>query len=227
MARFSCDYLVLGSGVAGLTFALRAADHGDVLVVTKRSSGDSATAWAQGGIAAVLDPADSFEAHTEDTLTAGRGLSRRDVVERIVAEGPDRVRELMALGAEFDPGEGPTNLNLTREGGHSARRIVHHADMTGAEVQRALVEAVHENPRIQFLEDHMGVNLIELSKLGTARKRVVGAYVLDEVSHEVHTVTARATIIATARSRWRWCVRSSSFSSSRRRRVPRVAATWP
>jgi len=197
MARFTCDYLVLGSGVAGLTFALEAARHGEVLVVTKRSSNDSATAWAQGGIAAVLDPADSFAAHTEDTLTAGRGLSRREVVERVVAEGPERIRELMAMGAEFDPGEGPTHLNLTREGGHSARRIVHHADMTGAEVQRVLVEAVRKNPRIRFLEDHMGVNLIELSKLGAGRKRVVGAYVFDETEGQVHTVLARATVLAT------------------------------
>ncbi len=199
--RVTCDYLVLGSGVAGLTFALEAAKHGDVMVVTKRSTSDSATAWAQGGIAAVLDPADSFEAHVADTLATGNGISHRDVVETVVREGPDRVRALMELGAKFSPQEGRSGpdapLDLTREGGHSARRVVHAGDITGREVQRALVAAVAANPRIEIHEHHMAVDLIEQSRLVGGAPRVLGAYILDEDTGEVHTYAARATILAT------------------------------
>src|SRR5688500_4136722 len=142
-----CDYLVIGGGVAGLTFALEAAKRGDVLLVTKRELDESATNYAQGGIAAVLDPADSFEQHVDDTLEAGRGLSRPEVVEMVVRDGPERIRDLIALGADFSrvegtPGDGELGLDLTREGGHSARRVVHAADVTGREVQRAMHAAV-------------------------------------------------------------------------------------
>jgi len=198
--RVSCDYLVVGSGVAGLTFALEAAKHGDVMVVTKRSTSDSATAWAQGGIAAVLDPADTFEAHVADTLATGNGIAHRDVVETVVREGPDRVRALMELGAQFSAREGEEGpnapLDLTREGGHSARRVVHAGDITGREVQRALVAAVAENPRIHIHENRMAVDLIEQSRVLAGPRRVVGAYILDEDSGEVHTYIARATILA-------------------------------
>jgi len=195
--RVSCDYLVLGSGVAGLTFALDACAHGEVVVVTKRSTNDSATARAQGGIAAVLDPADSLEAHVKDTLQVGVGLAHRDVVESVVAEGPERIRALMDIGTRFsmDGGEGG-GLDLTREGGHSARRVAHAGDVTGQELQRALVAAVAATGRVRILEHHMAVDLIEMSKLGGVRQ-VVGAYVLDEDTGEIHTFTARATILAT------------------------------
>ncbi len=203
--RWECDYLVLGSGVAGLSFALKAAEHGSVFVLSKRSADDTATARAQGGIAAVLDPNDSFEAHVRDTLRAGAGLCKRDVVEGIVQEGPARIRETIALGARFSRREGndvePPPLDLTREGGHSARRIVHAQDATGRELQRTLIETAREHPRIRLFEHHMAVDLLELSRLGIAgSRRVVGAYVLDEAHGEVHVFAARATVLATGGS---------------------------
>jgi L-aspartate oxidase len=195
-----CDYLVIGSGVAGLTFALEAARHADVLVVTKRELEESATARAQGGIAAVLDPADSFAHHVRDTLEAGRGLSDPEVVEMVVRDAPDRVRGLMSLGATFSRVGGRTDsdaeLDLTREGGHSARRVVHAGDLTGREVQRALNHAVLKDPRIRVFTDHMAIDLIDLSRYGGDR-RVGGAYVLDRRSGAVHTIVARATVLAT------------------------------
>jgi len=204
LMRITCDYLVLGSGVAGLTFALEAAKHGHVAVLTKRSLTDSNTNWAQGGIAAVMDPAhDSFEAHVEDTLRVGYGLSKRSVVDMVVRDGPARIRDLMALGATFDaaPGAGPgfhggPALDLTREGGHTARRVVHAGDVTGREVQRVLVEAVRAHPNIVVYEDHVAIDLIDLSKLGGPHQ-VAGAYVLDHARGTIHTFAARATILAT------------------------------
>ncbi|MFW6049683.1 MAG: L-aspartate oxidase [Myxococcota bacterium] len=199
--RIPSDYLVIGSGVAGLSLALQAASRGQVTLVTKRALSDTATAWAQGGIAAVLDPRDSFEAHVEDTLAVGGGLARRDVVEMVVREGPDRIRWLMEHGARFSkagrPGDGGDGeLDLTREGGHSARRVVHAGDITGREVQRALAQAVREHDRIRVFEHHMAIDLVETSKLGGPR-RVVGAYVLDATTRQVHTFVARATVLAT------------------------------
>jgi L-aspartate oxidase len=201
-----CDYLVLGSGVSGLTCALEASKHGKVAIVTKRALDDSNTNWAQGGIAAVMDPEDSFAAHTEDTLRVGYGLSKRDVVEMVVEGGPARIQELIALGASFDAkgaDEGAPaavvqgiGLDLTREGGHTARRVVHAGDMTGREVQRVLMEAARKTANIEIYEHHMAVDLIELSKLGGPHQ-VAGAYVLDERGGQVHAVVARATILAT------------------------------
>jgi L-aspartate oxidase len=192
--RFECDFLVIGSGVAGLTFALRAAEKGDVIVATKRSTSDSATAWAQGGIAAVLDPADTFEAHVADTLATGGGLSHPDIVEMVVRDGPDRVRALIDIGTEFSRRD--SSLDLTREGGHSARRVVHAGDITGREVQRALVAAVKAKGNIRVHENLMAIDLVDLQKLGGA-KRVSGAYMLDEETGEVHTIVARETVLAT------------------------------
>ena len=200
-----CDYLVVGGGVAGLTFALEAAKHGDVLLVTKRQLDESATNYAQGGIAAVLDPSDSFEQHVHDTLEAGRGLSRPEVVEMVVRDGPERIRDLIQLGADFSRVAGPSRdgeleLDLTREGGHSARRVVHAADVTGREVQRAMHAAVEQNPRIRVLEEHMAIDLIDRARFGkkpgSGDHRVIGAYVLDHKGARVHTVLARATVLA-------------------------------
>ena len=193
--RTSTDYLVIGSGVAGLTFALEAAAHGDVIVLTKRTCSDSNTNRAQGGIAAVLDPTDSVEAHVADTLTTGGGLSDPKIVRMIVSEGPGYVRELVELGAVFDQGKDGAPFDLTREGGHSARRVAHAGDITGAEVQRALAAAVDAHPRIRVFENHMAIDLIEMSRYGSSR-RVAGVYALEVETSEVHTFLAHATVLA-------------------------------
>ncbi|MGH7293768.1 MAG: L-aspartate oxidase, partial [Polyangiaceae bacterium] len=192
------DYLVIGSGVAGLTFALEAAAHGDVLLISKRSADESNTKYAQGGVAAVLGSGDSFEAHIADTLKAGAGLCHERTVEICVKEGPARVRDLQALGARFDRAAGATDhddLDLHLEGGHSARRVAHAADMTGREVERALLDAVKASPRIRILEHHCAVDLITLAKYG-GPEVCAGAYVLDEHSGQVVTLLARATVLA-------------------------------
>jgi L-aspartate oxidase len=196
----TADYLVIGSGVAGLSFALEAAAHGDVLVVTKRSAEESNTKYAQGGIAAVLSSADSFEAHIADTLRAGAGLCHELAVEICVKEGPARIRMLREIGARFDRADGATNgdadLDLHLEGGHSARRVAHAADMTGREVERALLEAVARSPRIRMLEGHTAVDLITLAKYG-GPEVCSGAYVLDDASGRVSRILARAVVLAT------------------------------
>jgi L-aspartate oxidase len=193
------DYLVIGSGVAGLTFALEASAHGDVTIVTKRSADESNTKYAQGGIAAVLSSADSFEAHIQDTLTAGAGLCHERTVEICVKEGPARIRALQEIGAHFDraaeSSDGDVDLDLHLEGGHSARRVAHAADMTGREVERALLEAVQNSGRIRILEDHCAVDLITLAKYG-GPEVCAGAYVLDEESGQVVTILARAVVLA-------------------------------
>ena len=189
------DCLVLGSGIAGLTFALSAAEHGSVLIVTKRERGDAATAWAQGGVAAVLAPDDSFERHVADTLTAGAGLCHDVAVELCVKEGPAAVRKLIEYGVEFTK-NGDGELDLGREGGHTARRVAHAGDITGRAIERTLLERVQEHPNIQLLEWHMGVDLIVLSKFG-GPDQCGGAYVLDEKTGKVDTVLAHSTVIAT------------------------------
>jgi L-aspartate oxidase len=129
------DFLVIGSGIAGLSFALHAAEKGEVLIITKRQPDDGSTAWAQGGIAAVLDPLDSLTAHIEDTLTVGEGLCHKDIVEQVVTDGPQAVRELCdRWGVHFDRGASG-ELDLAREGGHSARRVAHAKDTTGREIE--------------------------------------------------------------------------------------------
>src|SRR5688572_15946641 len=172
------DFLVLGSGIAGLSFALRAAEHGEVLVVTKRSADDAATSFAQGGVAAVLSPGDSFEKHAEDTRVAGAGLCRDSVVELCVREAPEAVAWLRQIGTEFSHGE-DGELDLGREGGHSERRVVHAGDITGREIERALLHAVRSHPNVRMLEWHMGIDLITMGKFG-GPDQCVGAYVLDE-----------------------------------------------
>ena len=196
--RTTCDYLVIGSGVAGLSFALEAAQHGEVIIVTKRQAHESNTYYAQGGIASVLDREDSFEAHIADTLNAGAGLCHDVVVDLCVREGPERIKFLREIGVRFSSArnqEGHADLDLAREGGHSARRVAHADDMTGREVERALLEAVKNTGRVRILENRMAVDLIMMSKFG-GPDQCVGAYVLDTEKGIVETFLARATIIA-------------------------------
>ena len=200
------DYLVIGTGVAGLSFALEAAASGDVLVVTKRSADESNTKYAQGGIAAVLGEGDSFAAHIADTLRAGAGLCHELAVDICVKEAPARIKMLRDVGAQFDKADGAkdgtwprpdeTDLDLHLEGGHSARRVAHAADMTGREVERALLEAVARSPRVRLLEGHTAVDLITLAKYG-GPEVCAGAYVFDDASGKVITILARATVLAT------------------------------
>lgn len=191
----STDFLVIGSGIAGLSFALRAAEFGQVMVVTKRSLSESATGWAQGGVAAVLDPSDSFEKHAKDTHEAGAGLCRDDSVNLCVENGPEVLKWLIDLGAEFTE-NAPGSLDLGREGGHSERRVAHAGDITGAEIQRALVRAIQDHPNVLLREWQMGVDLIVESRLGKP-DQCVGAYILDDKSGRVDCVLSRATVLAT------------------------------
>jgi L-aspartate oxidase len=192
------DYLVLGSGVAGLSFALAAARHGEVTIVTKRNRDDTATDWAQGGVSAVLSPDDSFERHAADTKEAGAGPCHDVVVDLCVREAPEVIEGLLGVGAHFSRAEGGL-LDLGREGGHTARRVVHAGDATGREIQRALAEAIKAQPNVKVLDWHTAVDLITLSKFG-GPDYCVGAYVLDERGGKVETILARATVLATGGS---------------------------
>ena len=194
----SCDYLVIGSGVAGLAFALEAAEHGQVIVVTKSDADESNTRYAQGGIASVLSKTDSFNSHIQDTLEAGAGLCHDLAVKVCVEEGPARIEWLVEQGVKFSvKANGSTeDLDLGREGGHSERRVAHAGDMTGREVVRALVEAVRIHPNIQFFEHHTAVDLIMLSNYG-GPDTCGGAYVLDASSEHVLTILAHATMLCT------------------------------
>ena len=193
----NCDFLVVGSGIAGLSFAIRAAEIGTVIIVTKKKEVDCATNLAQGGIAAVLAKDDSFELHVQDTLQAGAGLCDRRVVQIVVEEGPDRIKELIDIGVGFVRNtEGKNELNLGKEGGHSRRRVAHAYDLTGREIERALLETAKAHPNIQIFENRNCIDLI-LQQDGNAKnqKRCVGAYVLE--NDEVHAYLAKQTILCT------------------------------
>lgn len=194
------DFLVIGSGSAGLTFALKVADYGKVGLITKNRKNEANTKYAQGGIASVFDENDSFEKHVEDTLIAGAGLCKKDAVELIVREGPKMIRELIEWGAEFTRENG--ELHLGREGGHSFHRIVHAADMTGREVERVLVEKASSHPNIEIMEHHFALELLTEHHLGDYVTRYdeihcYGAYVLDVKTSQVERVLAKSTILAT------------------------------
>ncbi|MBC8042474.1 MAG: L-aspartate oxidase [Rhizobacter sp.] len=191
------DFLIIGSGIAGLSFALKAAEKGSVVIITKKERSDSNTNWAQGGIAAVVDPNDTFGSHIADTLDAGAGLCNLAAVEVLVHEGPDRVRELIALGANFTTDHG--ELALGREGGHSVNRIVHAADLTGHEVERALLAKVAANPGITLLEHHLSVELITEHHLKQKTNDITcyGVYALDSRSGVVKKILAKCTLLAT------------------------------
>jgi L-aspartate oxidase len=191
------DYLVIGSGVGGLYFALHAAEHGRVLVITKTDAAESNTNYAQGGIASVLAEDDTFESHIADTLRVGDGLCHRDAVELAVREAPGHIRALVErFGVEFTRDLTGEGFALGREGGHSTRRVVHAKDLTGRELERALLQAAGSHTNIKILPDHMAVDLLTMAKYG-GPNATFGAYVLDQRSGEVETVVARATMIAT------------------------------
>ena len=204
------DFLIIGSGVAGLTFALKMAELGRVALVTKKGLWDSNTTLAQGGIASVFDQLDSFDLHIQDTLAAGDGLCNRDVAEMVVKNGPARIRDLVNLGVQFNiekkarsDGES-LNLDLGREGGHSRKRIVHAQDMTGMEIAKVLVDHVNNHDRITVFEDHIAIDLITISKrmkrglITTAHEDYCcGSYVLDRNANRVKTFCAQITLLAT------------------------------
>ena len=199
------DFLVIGSGIAGLTFAIKIAQNfpdKKVLIVTKSDESESNTKYAQGGIAVVIDQVeDSFQKHIEDTMKAGAGINDKKVVEMVVKEGPARLRELIDWGAQFDT-KNNGNILLGKEGGHSENRIVHHKDITGFELEQTLLEKIAELGNIEVHQHHFAIDLITQHHLGIEVKRnddihCFGAYVLDEKSHRIHTVVSRFTLMAT------------------------------
>lgn len=196
--EYQSDFLVLGSGIAGLLTAHKLASLGTVHLVTKKQAVESNTNYAQGGIAAVVSQLDSFESHVQDTLKAGAGLCREDIVRTTVEEGPARIQELIALGVRFTEREDTLDLGL--EGGHSQRRILHAGDMTGQEIERALITACRGDKHVRFFEDHIAVDLVTERPAADApaeKNRVIGCYALDSRNGEVVTFAARAVILAT------------------------------
>jgi L-aspartate oxidase len=207
----SFDYLILGSGIAGLSFALKVAPRGRVAIVTKKDRAESNTNYAQGGIASVTSKEDSFELHVRDTLEAGAGLCNEKVVRTIVEEGPARIAELIELGMKFSEGEGRAEdgsreLDLGREGGHSRRRILHAKDVTGREIEKALLNAISQQPNIEIFENHIAIDLVTSAKLqkleiqnpkSKIENRCLGAHVFDKKSGRVETFSAPVTLLAT------------------------------
>lgn len=189
------DILIIGSGLAGQSAALRLAKHFKVGLITKRSLEDSASAWAQGGIAAVLDSQDSIEAHIKDTFTAGAFLNDKKATRFVVENGRHAIEWLIDQGVPFTQEQG--GYHLTREGGHSTRRVIHVADATGLAVQETLIKQVRQTPNITVLEQHIAIDLITGAKLGLAENRCYGAYALENETGEVITIGARHTMIAT------------------------------
>ena len=196
------DFLVIGSGLGGLSFALKAADHGTVCMITKSELEETNTRYAQGGIAAVTYEPDSYDKHVEDTLIAGDHLCNREVVEMVVREGPAQIDELIQWGTNFDRAS-TGRYDLAREGGHSEYRILHHKDNTGEEIQRALSQKVRDHNNIDLLEKYFAVDLITQHHLGKLVKRHMtdiecyGAYVLNLETEEILKILSKTTLIAT------------------------------
>jgi len=186
------DILVIGSGVAGLFFSLKASDFADITIVTKKGGGESNTYYAQGGVASVMDDNDSYELHVEDTLTAGQGLCDKQAVEIMVREGPDRIRELIELGISFTRDSKDGSFDLGREGGHSVSRILHYGDVTGKVIEEGLLKAVRDRSNIVLLENHIAIELLK-----DEGGRVAGAVVLDEENGSIRIFRARAVVLAT------------------------------
>lgn len=194
-ATLDFDVVIVGSGLAGLSAALHLAPGRRVAVITKRALTDGSSGWAQGGIAAVVGQGDTFASHVDDTLIAGAGLSDPAATRFVVEHAPESIDWLRSLGVPFSQENG--QLHLAREGGHSARRIVHVTDATGASVQQTLIEHVRRTPQITLFEHHMLVDLIVASKIGESPQRCLGLYALDETRDEVVAFRAPQTILAT------------------------------
>jgi L-aspartate oxidase len=200
--EIKADFLVLGSGIAGLSFAIKASELGSVAIITKKEKFESNTNYAQGGIAAVQADVDSFEYHIQDTLKSGAGLCKADVVKFTITEGPERIDELVKWGVEFTKAEDrySTVYDLGKEGGHSHRRVLHAKDLTGREIERALNDQAAQKGNIKIYENFIAVDLILESAWSGKRKepgRCLGAYVLDIEHGQVHTLQAKFTILAT------------------------------
>lgn len=200
--RKHVDFLVIGSGIAGLSFALKAATKGKVCIITKNSAEETATKYAQGGIAAVTYTPDTYEKHIQDTLIAGDELNDERIVRLTITEAPERVKELVEWGVEFDKTESG-KYDLAREGGHSEFRVLHYKDQTGLEIERTLLRQARENSNIEILENHFTVDILTQHHLGMEVNRSTpdltcyGAYVLDKVNNRIDTILAKTTLMAT------------------------------
>ncbi len=200
--RKKVDFLVIGSGIAGLSYALDVAEHGNVIIVSKSVADETSTKYAQGGIAAVMYSPDSYEKHIQDTLTAGAGLCDEQIVRMVVSEAPDRIRELIERGTRFDLKNDGT-YSLGREGGHSENRILHHKDATGKEIIRALLHKVKNHPNIELLEGFYAIDLITQHHLGqwiTSKSTDIecfGCYVLNPHTKKIDTILSKITLLAT------------------------------
>ncbi|MBQ2511090.1 MAG: L-aspartate oxidase [Bacteroidales bacterium] len=201
--RYEVDFLVVGSGIAGLSFALKVAPYGHVVILTKGAADEGSTRYAQGGIAAVMYDSDSFDKHIHDTLVAGDGICNREVVEMTIREAPDRIRELVQYGVDFDLDGQRDRFDLHREGGHSEFRILHHKDNTGEEIERALLEAARRHPNIEIKERQFAIDIITQHHLGqrvtkhTPGIECYGVYALDCDTNRIDTYLARITLLAT------------------------------
>ncbi len=199
---YKYDFLVIGSGIAGMSFALKVAEKGKVGIICKTGIEEANTFYAQGGIASVTKPTDNFDKHIEDTLICGGGLCNREAVEKVVREAPAQIEELVNWGVNFDRDE-KGGFDLHREGGHSEFRILHHRDNTGQEIQDSLIRAIKKHPKIELFENHFAVELITQHHLGVTVTRQTpditcyGVYVLDQKSGKVETFLSKTTIIAT------------------------------
>ena len=194
------NFIVIGSGVAGLTFALKVCKFGSVGIITKEALEESATKYAQGGIASVMAQDDSFELHVQDTMDTGRGLCHEDFVHIACREGPARIRELIDLGAQFDLRG--SEFDLGKEGGHSKRRILHAHDLTGWEIEKTLIEAIHAEKNIEIFEYHMAIDLITRARLdekiqpGSLEDEALGLYVLNHKTNQVETMVGDVILLA-------------------------------
>jgi L-aspartate oxidase len=200
--RKKVDFLIIGSGIAGLSYALKVADYGKVCIITKSNAEETATKYAQGGIAAVMYTPDTYEKHIRDTISAGDNLCKREIVEIAISESTDRVKELIEWGTNFDKKESG-RYDLAKEGGHSEYRVLHHKDSTGLEIERALINQAKKHPNIEILENHFTIDIITQHHLDIEVNKnsdiidCYGAYVLNPTSKKIDTILSKLTLIAT------------------------------